>query len=270
MSEDNRHEMAKKRVVLRIDGTEDVVVRRDLPYGERAGATFRLYTPGGPEPGEPRPAVVFASGYPDPGLQAMVGCRLQDMQGYVDWARLVAASGMAAVTYANEEPVRDLGLVLSHLREHAGALGIDASRLGLWAASGNVPAALRAMMADGAVPIRCAALLYGYTLDLDGADEVAKAQAQFQFANPSAGRDIEDVRPGVELMLVRAGADAMPGINASIDRFAAAWVARDRPLVLCNHARAPHAFDLEDDREESRRVIRDVMAFLAARLGVRA
>src|SRR5258708_5867306 len=72
--------------------------------------------------------------------------------------------------------------LLRHLRYHASRLGIDETRLGVWASSGNVPLAL-SILPDG---IRCAALFYGYTLDLDGANAVAEGARMFRFANPGA------------------------------------------------------------------------------------
>jgi hypothetical protein len=38
--------------------------------------------------------------------------------------------------------------------------------------------------------LRCAALLYGYTLDLDGATHVAYASRTFLFVNPGAGKSL--------------------------------------------------------------------------------
>ena len=63
-------------------------------------------------------------------------------------------------------------------------------------------------------------------------------------------------------MVVRAGQDAVPGVNASIDQFVAAALARNLPVTATNHPTAPHSFDLLDDTEASREVIRQVLAFL--------
>jgi len=55
---------------------------------------------------------------------------------------LVAASGLAAITYANREPVADLDALLDHLAATGSALGVDAARCALWATSGHAPLAL--------------------------------------------------------------------------------------------------------------------------------
>ena len=69
------------------------------------------------------------------------------------------------------------------------------------------------------------------------------------------------------LFIARAGKDEMPGLNDSIDRFVAGALARNLPLTLVNHPTAPHAFDLVDDSEATREVIRRILAFLAFHLG---
>lgn len=259
-----RNDMTKKTVIYTLPGMDAVTVRSDVAYRTTpAGAlTIDLYHPADFAPGQRRPAVVFVSGYPDPGFEAVLGCKLKDMGAYVSWARLVAASGLVAVTYTNREPVADLDALLGYLGQHAESLGIDASRIGLWAASGNVPAALSVLMRNPGVSFQCAALCYGYMLDLDGATSVAEAAARFGFANPCAGKSAGDLPPALPLFLVRSGRDEMPGLNAAIDRFVAAALARNLPVTLANHATAPHAFDLLDDSDTARELIGWILAFL--------
>lgn len=43
----------------------------------------------------------------------------------------------------------------------------------------------------------------------------------------------------------------MPGLNDSLDRFAAVALAAHWPVTMVNHPPAPHAFDLTDDTRES-------------------
>lgn len=266
MSE-RRHEMTTKPVLLRRPGMEAVEVRERPGYGGPEGSGLHLYLPPSEGTGALRPAVVFVSGYPDPGFEAMLGCRLEQMQCYVDWARLVASAGMIGVTYANREPVADLRALLGHLREHGPALGIDATRLGLWAASGNVPTALGALMEDGGASLRAAALLYGYTLDLDGDSTVAQAAAQVGFANPTAGRGLDELPRSVSLMVVRAGGDATPGLDHALLRFLAAAEAQGRELVRIDLPDVPHAFDLLDDRPSTGEAIEAVLQHLGTHLG---
>ncbi len=256
-----RHPMTLKPVVLRLPGMERVTVRRGLVYRETdAGpSTLDVWAPPGATDAR-RPAVVFVSGYADPIFERHLGCKVMEMACYESWARLVAASGLVAVTYANREPVADFAAVLRHVHAHAPALGVDRERIALWAASGNVPTALSALLAGADVPVASAALCYGYLFD------AAAAAAQIGFADPCAGRSVDDVRPGVPLLVVRAGQDETPGLNATIDRFVAAALARDLPLTVINRAGAPHAFDVLDDGDATRDVIRAILDFLRVSL----
>lgn len=259
-----RNDMITKTVVYEIPGMDAVTVRRDVAYRttEAGALTMDLYAPPELPGGARRPAVVFVSGYPDPGFEVVVGCKLKDMGSYVSWARLLAASGIVAVTYTNREPAADLAALLQYLRQDAASLGIDERRIGLWAASGNVPMALWALMQGSSGAFACAALCYGFMLDLRGSTRVAEAAAQFRFENPPAGRSIDDLPQNLPLFLARAGQDQMPHLNETIDLFVAEALARNLPVTLVNHAAAPHAFDVMDDSDASREVIKRIVDFL--------
>lgn len=265
MSRDARQDDITKRVVVySLPGMEAVRVRRGVEYRAARGGplTFDIYYPRDRAGGARVPAVVFVLGYGDPAAEAMLGCKLKEMGAYVSWARLAAASGMAAVTYTNREPARDVRALLRHVRQNADALGIDARRIGLWACSGNVPTALSVLMRGARHKLNCAALCYGYMLDGAGETAVAEAAATWGFANPCAGRSIGDLTRDTPLLVVRAGQDQMPRLNETVDRFAAGALAHNLPLTLINHPAAPHAFDLFRDEEDSREVVRQILSFM--------
>jgi hypothetical protein len=255
-------EMAKKLVVYGVPGMTDVRVQRDLRYQDGEGTlVMDLYESSKWIAGVPPPVVVIVMGYPDPtGFYRYVGWA-------TSWARLLAVSGVATVIYATSDPAADIHTVLRHVREHAASLAIDGNRIGILACSANVAAALSALMVGSLA--RCAALLYGFTMDLDGGTSVAAASSMFGFANACAGKSVDDLAADIPLCLVRAGREQFAGLNEVLDRFVGAAVARNLPVTLVNHASGPHAFDLEDDSEASRRIIRQVLSFLCLHLEVR-
>lgn len=206
------------------------------------------------------PVAVIVNGYPDAGLATVLGRPLAAWRAYQDWARLLAAAGVATVLYGNRTPA-DVRTVLAHLRDRGDALRVDGQRLGLFAASGH---AALALAVTAQVPIAATALLYGYTLDLDGDTAVADAARQFHFATPPVTLD---ALPPVPTLLVRAGADALPGLLPSLDRFATAAVARGLPVAVHDVPDAPHGFDTVDDRPATRDAIEVVVRFLATHLG---
>jgi hypothetical protein len=240
-------EVARKTALLELPGMAAVEVRSELPYGE--GGTFDLYVA---SLSKPAPTVLFVYGFPD----TRFAQGLRKMGAYTSWGRLLAVSGMNAVAYSYVDPVRDVDALLRHLRENADSLDIDISRLGVWAASGNVPTALHLLMTQPPQTFCAAALLYGYMLD------VAAAAEQFGIGVPARGRPIEDLPGRLPLLVVRAGQDQTPLLNGSLDAFVAAALARDLPLSVINQAGAPHSFDLFDDSETSRSTIRAVLRFL--------
>ena len=265
MSQDSAvHESARRTVLCRVPGTEEVRVARDIdiPGSDGAPLTMDLYTPPGTDRGGSLPVVVIVAGFPDAGFRRMLGCRFKEMGSTVSWARLMAASGIAAVAYANREPAADLDALLRHLRSEGASLGLDAGRVGLWASSGNAPLALWNLMDDGAPRPRCAALLYPFTLDRAGHTAVADAARLFHFAHPGAGRSVADLPADVPIFVARAGRDENPGLNETLDRFVFDALSRNLPVTVTNHPTGPHSFDLIEESHATRRIVGEVRAFL--------
>jgi hypothetical protein len=265
MSQDDQQDhISKRMVVYQVPGMEAVTIRRDVEYrGTDAGAlTMDLYSPADSEGRARIPAVIIVAGYPDPGFQRMVGCRFKEMGSSVSWGRLIAASGLAAITYTNREPEGDLHALMQHVRQNAADLGIDENRIGLWASSGNVPLALSVLMREGQVYLKCAALCYGLMLDLEGSSAVAESAKRFGFVNPGAGTSVDDLPREIPLFIARAGQDEFPHLNETLDRFLGKALALNLPVTFVNHPEAPHAFDLFHDSETSREIIRQILAFL--------
>jgi hypothetical protein len=261
--------ISKKRVVYEMDDAAAVAVDHDVEFRAADGGvlTMDVYHPPDARAALRRPLVVIVAGYPDAGFQKFLGCRFKDMASSTCWARLIAASGMTAIAYTNSDPVADLQALLGHVEQNAAHLNVDGNRIGLWASSGNVPLALSLLMQDAPARVACAAFLYGYLLDLEGATGVADAARNFRFVNPCAGKSIDDLRKDVPLFVARAGQDQMPGLNEAMDGFLSAALAANLPLTFVNHPAGPHAFDLFHDSEISREIVRQALAFLRFHLG---
>jgi hypothetical protein len=234
-------DIIRKGLVHSRAGVDRVSVEKHT-YGE---LPFDLYRPEGEGK---RAAVVFVFGIPDPGAVAFFGAPFKDWQSYVDWARLVAASGMIAVLYQNREPA-DVSALFAHLRAHEDELGLNGRYL-VFAASGHGPQGLWTIAHE---QVGGAVLLYPYTLD------VAAEAAAMHFAAPPV---TVDELPRVPILVVKAGRDATPNLNAKLDAFIAAVRASDRPVSLVEHAEGPHAFDIVDDSPRSREVVDEILAYL--------
>jgi hypothetical protein len=174
---------------------------------------------------------------------------------------------MVAVTYTTRDPQLDVHAVVRFLRQHATSLGM-ADRIGLFAASANVVTALSALMKDP--ELACAALLYGFTLDFDGSSLVDDAARAYGFVNACAGRSVDDLPGRAALFIARAGQDQFAGLNQALDHFVMGALNRNLPLTLVNYAAGAHGFDLDDDSDNSREIVRQILAFLRFHLGVSA
>lgn len=247
------HEVTTRRVLYEITGMQSIAAsEQTFPGADGRPLPIAFYRPSTPI-ADPPPAVVIVEGYADPGFSKFLGCRFMDMAWSISIAQLIAASGMAAITYANRLPSADAAAVLEYVRANSGTLGIDGSRIGMYATSGHAPVALSVL--DRA---RCAVLSNPLTFDIDGATHVAEASKMFRFEAPAT----HAVPAGRPVFVIRSGKDEMPGLNASLDRFVTHLLAANHPLWLVNHPDAPHSFDLFHDSEATRRILRAALAFL--------
>ena len=223
-------------VVLRLPGTEKVAVRPNLVYKQAAGRAlaFDLYLPPGPEAKPAKlPLVVFANGVGDFGEVP-----LKDWGVYKAWARLAAVSGMAAVTYnaRTDAVVDDLRDLMQHLRSQAAELRIDADNVCIWSCSANVRAIL--------------------PFTLDPANRFVKAAVVYY-----GQLDPAVFRADLPIFIGRAGLD-LGWMNNSIDAWSAKAIAQNAPVTVANLPNGRHAFDVFDDNDASRAVVRQTLAFM--------
>jgi acetyl esterase/lipase len=265
MSNTSRHPISLKPIVYRLPGADSGEATLDVEYrvSEAGPLTMDVYRPA--EAGETArpPVVVLVTGYPDIGVPRPLGCAFKEMASVVSLARLLAASGVAAVAYTASDPVADGEAVLDSLKRQADALKIDPSRTAVWATSGHVPLAL-GLLTRNRGSIAAAVLLNGFMFDVNGA--VAAAARAYRFAYPIGDKSVPDLAAHVPLFIVRSGRDEFVGVNASIDRFLAEAVEYNLPITFVNHATAPHAFDINDDSPTSRHVLAQAVRFLRLHL----
>ncbi len=265
MSEETqRGDLAKTGVVVHIPEMDSVAIQRDVLYqeGGEEPLTLDIYHPSNRGGRKSPPALLFVTGYPDPGFRKIFGRRQKEMESYVSWGKLVAASGLAGITYSNREPARDALAVFQFVKRNGASLGVDGGRVGIWSCSGSVPTALSILTGAAKESVLCASLAYGFMLDLDGSEVVSGLAKQFGCANPCVGKTTDDLPKDLPLLVVRAGLDTIPGLNETIDRFVTHALASNLRLTLINHASGPHAFDLFQDHHDSREIVRRMLEFL--------
>lgn len=223
-------------VVYSMDGMDSVHVERNLVYRTVEGTSLGMdvYYPPSYTKGKQLPVVLFVNG---------VGSKtMREWRAYTDWGRLTAASGMIAVTYTSrpKEARSDTEYLIDYLRSHTSELGIDGERLCLWSASANTYVGLPVAMQNNRSYVRCAVVYYGMA-------------------------DVPVLRRDVPVFVARAGRDNYI-LNSAIDDFVRTAVHEDIDVTLINHADGHHSFDIWDDMDESRRIVRQTLDFMSYNL----
>lgn len=225
-------------LVLWEPAMDSVVVERDIPYLPESQLAFDLVVPASRPAGSRAPVVVFANGVGDaPGQPS-----LKDWTIYQDWARLMAARGLAGVTMnaRHGQAREDLAALVEHLGRVADRYRLDATRIGIYACSANTSAALPYLMEDAPAEVKAAVICYGNA-----------AVARFNTSLP--------------LLFVIAGRDNPGLVQSARANWLAALDAR-APWTLAFAPTLPHAFDGVDHTPESLAMVRQIADFFTSRL----
>lgn len=267
-------EMVNRPVVYKVPGMDQVQMRKDLVYKETNDANVRMdiYTPPGLAAGERRPAVIFIHG------GASTAFRPKDWGIYQTWGRLVAASGMVAVTFTHRlgyprtailEGASDVTDAIAYVRSHAGELGVDGDRLCLAAYSAGGPM-LSPFLGDPPPYVRCLVAFYAI-MDIRQSEPHRQSETVETLERFSPIVQIARAPARVPpLFLARAGQDQIPALNEALDRFVAEALKQNIPLTLANHPQGVHGFDNQNDDERSREILAQAVSFMKRHLGLDA
>ena len=155
---------------------------------------------------------------------------------YASWARTAASSGLVGIVpdLRSGSEAADFRMLLAHLEQRASDYGIDS--ITVYAASGNVSAALPALQDPAVTAVKAAVIYYG--------------------AAP-----VPQIRLDLPILYVRAGLDRPP-LNEAIATLTARAIAQNAPWTLLNYAGGHHGFEAVDNNETTRRVIEEALTFV--------
>ncbi len=264
-------ESLNKRIVYEIPGMEQSRVDKNRAYKTVEGMNLLLdvYYPADLRDGELRGAVVFVHGL---GAAELVK-HIKDSGQYVSWGQLIAAGDLIAVTFNHRSPDEHLSLsdvagdvddLVKYVREHSEELQIDGDRLAIWAGSAGVPLGVRAALSGNPAFVKCLVTYYG-PLDLQplrAAWELTEDDVH-EFSARSYLKHDESLPP---MLIAKAGLD-YPVLNASIDHFIKEASEKNVALDYMVHPGGQHAFDILDDVERSREIIKRTLEFFKTHLG---
>ncbi|HLL12112.1 MAG TPA: alpha/beta hydrolase, partial [Rubrivivax sp.] len=200
----------------------------------------------------------------------------KDWGVFTSWGRLLASSGLAAVTFNHRlafpktlvtEGAADVAQAIAYVRANADKLNIDKDRLCIAVFSAGGPM-LANTLRERPAHIRCAVAFYPL-LDIrqsppHQASETPATLAQYSPAAQLTG-DLSVLPP---LFVARAGRDRVPGLNAALDRFVQAALAGNAQVTVANHAGGVHGFDNQNDDARSREIVTMAVWFLQTNLGM--
>ena len=259
-------EFAFKRIVYSVPGMTRVKVVKDRVYKRVGGAELKMdvYSPAAR--GARRPAVIFIhGGRIPPNLRTTP----KEWGAYVSFGQLVAASGFVGVTFNHRfytwdslpDSQSDLTDLIAHVRDNADSLGVDKDRLILWAVSaGGV--FIGHPLRDAQPYIRC---IVGYypQLDLQTSRKSAPASVTDETLREySAIHHLRNREKGAPpIFIARAGLDDAT-LNDGVDRFVQLALSKNLTIEVVNHATGHHGFDIEDDNDRSREILRRTIEFI--------
>lgn len=266
-ADDHQNDITQQRVVYEIPAMDQVKVE-SIAYKSVNDLALMMdvYYPPKFDYDGALPAVIFVFGYPDSTMTREIGSKLKDIGQYISWGRLTAASGLIAITYETQQPDVDIDDLISYVRQNAASLKIDKKRIGIWSCSANVPTAMSVIVQESSDYLKCAVLYYGLMLTTDQKYQVTiDSLAQvFGYYSPKF-ENIEQLPQGVPVFVVRAGLDT-PDINRTIDHFVSEAIAQNVPTVFINYADGHHGFDIFDDNDKSRGIIKQTLEFMKSNL----
>ena len=219
--------VAQQRTYAFPPAAPGVTVSSDVEYATSGTTTLAMdvFKPAGSS--TRKPALIFFN-------RAVGPDRKWDF--YASWARTAASSGIVGIVpdIRSGSEAADFKLLLAHLQERATEYGIDS--IAVYAASGNVSAALPALQDPAVTAVKAAVIYYGYA-------------------------NVQQFRLDLPVLMVRAGLDRPP-LNEAMATLSARAIGQNAPLTLLNYAGGRHGFEAVDDNDATRRVIDDTLKFV--------
>ncbi|HEX8846724.1 MAG TPA: alpha/beta hydrolase [Pyrinomonadaceae bacterium] len=259
-------EIKKMRVVYTVAGMERARVRKNITYKKAGELSLQmdLYSPPDLGKDERRPAIIFVPG--DAPWEILKD--IKDWGVYLSYGQLAAAHGFVGVTFNHRssdkrtkvrDAAADVDDLVNYVREHAGDFNIERDKICVWVFSaGGVY--LRSVLKDKPGYVRCIVTYYsllGFSKG-EAPDDIAVefTVANYLKQNPKA----------LAPMLVVKGGKDFPDINGAADEFVREAMAQNINLEFINYPEGQHAFDVEDDTEQTRRIIRRTLEFIKEHL----
>lgn len=244
----------------------DAVIMQNLVYKVCGSQELHMdiYHPQGISVKSNVPGVIFVHG------ESSKITAIKDHEQYQVFGKLIAASGMAAITFNHRmllgnnsisDVKQDIDDAMKYVLTNAESLHIDPNRLCIWSISAGVPFGLYQGITNSEL-IKCIIAYYGFGdfKSLVEFFELDIADIDVEELYPiSTAEDNKSKLPPI--MIARAGLDN-PIINQSLDNFIMKALSANTSIDIYNHATGRHAFDLLDKNERTFEIIKNTIKFI--------
>ena len=265
---------AEREIVYRLPGMDEIEIVKDRPYKriDDRELNFDVYRPPQSDPSHRLPVVVFVHGEGPPEVIE----NSKDWGQYDGWGRLIAASGMMAVTFNRRsshffsrlsDSAADLDDLLDLVLDPSQKLGADSKQLAIWTCSGGAPFGVRAGLKRG---VRCIAAYYGRMSLKPIRDGIEGEVSERLLDEFSSVAHLSTIPPGSmpPIFIAKAELDDLVGVNESIDEAIEVGHARDLPVTVANHPHGVHGMDVRNDDDRMREIIAETLLFFRRHLGL--
>jgi acetyl esterase/lipase/uncharacterized protein YndB with AHSA1/START domain len=268
-------ELARKSmmpVVYNVPESNRVQIVENLKYTptDDPNIAMDIYRPPEHASSEKLPAVIFIHG------GARAEWTPKDWGIYKSWGRLIAASGLVAVTFTHrlEYPnktldagARDVQAAINYVRSNADKYNVDKDRICLIAFSAGGP--MLSLALRGETPyVKCVVGFYAF-MDIRQSNYNKAEDAEKLKAFSSITYLEKDPRSLPAIFIARAGLEDVPTMNDSIDRFVSTAISKNIALTFANHPSGVHGFDSQNNDDRSREIIANAIAFMRSNLGMK-
>jgi pimeloyl-ACP methyl ester carboxylesterase len=255
-----------KRIVYSVPGMEQIKPMKDIVWKNNGvKLTLDVYLPPNKSGNPQRPALIFIHGGP---LPPNLRTEPKDWGVYISYGQLAAASDFVGITFNHRfygwnrllDAQNDLIDLITYLRTNAVRLGIDPDRITLWAFSGGGPL-LGRVLRDSPPYIRCLVAYYALLDPPPSASSTGPEGSSIEFSPLQQLKQKGRAVP--PLFIAKAGLDS-PALNGKLDLFVQEALKRNVTIDFSNHASGRHAFDILNDDERTREIIRRTIEFIRA------
>lgn len=257
-------ELPDKRIVYQIPEMEKVVRHQGIIYHSTNGVDLKadIYLP--PDGGKDNnyPVVILVNGYPDSAVNEIWGRDQKDLQLFVSWGELLAASGIATVSYQTQFSLSETDSLINFLSDNSEEYGIDIKRIGVFGASANTLAA-QSLMNKDYYNIKCAVLYYGILLTPDHRffASIDSAATMYGFYWSDL-RPITSIPTNTPMLITKAGNDEFQIVTETTDYYVSEALKSNAHVTYIHYPEGQHDFDILDDTETSRLIIKQTVEFL--------